>query len=108
MGRASYGIQYTYTGDPARVTEIEEYAGTTAGQSLTLAYGRNKTTVTDIQQRHTVYQMDNLGQAVSVTDPEGRAVYAAYNNEPQTVTQLSAVSKVQDTVGKEFCTVEHS
>ncbi|MBR5025585.1 MAG: hypothetical protein IKX48_10990, partial [Victivallales bacterium] len=43
--------------------------------------------------------MDNVGQAVSVTDPDGRAVYAAYNTEPQTVTQLSAVSKVQDTVG---------
>ena len=94
-----YNIQYEYTGNPARVTKIQEHIGNTEGQFLTLAYGRNKTKVTDDQDRATVYHMDNLGQAVSVTDPDGRAMYAAYNKASQTVTQLSAVSKVQDPVG---------
>ena len=94
-----YNIRYEYTGDPARVTKITEAAGNVTGQYLELSYGRNKTAIEDEQNRRTVYHMDNVGQAVSVTDPDGRAVYAAYNTDPQTVTQLSAVSKVQDTVG---------
>ena len=94
-----YNILYEYTGDPARVTKITEATGSVIGQYLTLTYGRNKTAIEDEQSRKTVYHMDNLGQAVSITDPDGRAVYAAYNTDPQTVTQLSAVSKVQDTVG---------
>ncbi len=87
-----YNIRYTYSGTPARVTKIKEYTGNTEGQYLDLTYGRNKTVVKDKLSRKTVYHMDNVGQAVSVTDPDGRAVYAAYNTDSQTVTQLSAVS----------------
>ena len=52
----------------------------------------------DAQGRRTVYHTDNIGQPVSVTDPEGRAVFATYNTASQTVTQLKAVSKMQMTV----------
>ena len=94
-----YNMRYAYTGNPARVSKVTEATGSTTGQYLEFSYGRNKTVVKDNQNRRTVYHMDNIGQAVSVTDPEGRAVYAAYNTDPRTVTELTAVSKVQDPVG---------
>ena len=95
----AYSIFYSYTtGAPYRVTRVGEAAGSTNGQHLTFTYGRNKTTVADAQGRRTVYHTDNIGQPVSVTDPEGRAVFATYNTASQTVTQLKAVSKMQMTV----------
>lgn len=95
----AYSISYSYTaGAPYRVTRAAEAAGSTNGQYLTFTYGRNKTTVADAQGRRTVYHTDNIGQPVSVTDPEGRAVFATYNTASQTVTQLKAVSKMQMTV----------
>ena len=95
----AYSISYSYTaGAPYRVTRAAEAAGSTNGQYLTFTYGRNKTTVADAQGRRTVYHTDNIGQPVSVTNPEGRAVFATYNTASQTVTQLKAVSKMQMTV----------
>ena len=95
----NYSITYSYTtGAPYRVTRAAEAAGATSGQYLTFAYGRNRTTVTDAQGHRTVYHTDNLGQPVSVTDPQGRAVYATYNTGDRTVTELTAVSKMQSTV----------
>ena len=98
MNVDSYNLTYTYNGTaPYRVTKVEEKANTTAGQYLTFTYGWNCTTVTDKQGRDTIYQFDNNGQAVSLRDNEGNAVYAAYNTADRTVTQLSAVSKLQST-----------
>lgn len=95
----NYSISYAYTNDaPYRVTRISETAGSTDGQHLEIAYGRNKAVVTDAQERRTVYQMDNNGQAVSVTDPNGRAVFAAYGSSGQERTQLTAVSKMQSSI----------
>lgn len=93
----NYNLNYTYD-DLSRVISVQEEANTTAGNSLTYDYGWNVTTVTDNQDRSTIYQFNNSGQAVSVMDNEGNAVYAAFNTAEQTTTQLAAVSKVQHTV----------
>lgn len=94
-----YNITYSYTeGAPYRVLRAAEAAGQTDGQFLSFDYGRNKTIVTDAQGRRTLYYTDNLGQALSVIDPDGRAVYGAYNNGERKVTELKAVSKLQATV----------
>ena len=93
-----YEINYTYTaGAPYRVTKAEEKNGSTQGQWLSYKYGWGTTAVKDKQGRQTVYQFDNMGQPVSVRDEEGNAVFGAYNTSARTVTQLSAVSKVQAT-----------
>ena len=95
----NYNLNYTYNSvAPYKVIKVEEKANTTAGQYLTFDYGWNCTTVADKQNRKTIYQFNNGGQAVSVRDPEGRAVFAAYNTAEQTVTQISATSKMQTTV----------
>lgn len=92
-----YNLRYTYN-EKNEVTGVQEYAGSTQGQGLNFAYGRSKVVVTDSQNRKTIYTVDSLGQPISVTDPEDRALFAAYNTADQTVTQLSAVSKLQHTV----------
>ena len=94
-----YNLNYTYNAvAPYKVMTVTEKADTVAGQNLTFKYGWNCTSIWDTQLRKTVYQFNNGGQAVSVRDGDGRAVYAAYNTAEQTVTQLSAVSKLQSTI----------
>jgi len=94
----NYNLNYTYTGSaPFRVTRVDEKANTTQGQFLEFTYEWNSTIVQDAQGRNTIYQFDNNGQAVGVRDAEGHAMYAAYNTGDRTVTQLSAVSKLQST-----------
>ena len=93
----NYSMHYTYGDDMHRVTNVQEFAGVTPGESLIFTYEWNSTVVQDAQERNTIYQFDNNGQAVSVRDVEGRAMYAAYNTADRTVTQLSAVSKLQST-----------
>ncbi len=98
-----YNLRYVY--NPRNgIRKVTEYAGETRGKGLLFGYGWNKTVITelDINDHSTdhrmIYMTDSLGQPISVTDPEGRAMYAAYNTGEQTVTQLSAVSKLQYTV----------
>lgn len=93
----NYNINYEYnTSD--RVTKATEKAGTTAGNYLNYDYGWNVTAVTDKQSRDTIYQFNNSGQAVSIRNAEGQAVFAAYNTGEREITQLAAVSKMQNTV----------
>ena len=93
----NYNINYEYnTSD--RVTKATEKAGATAGNYLNYDYGWNVTAVTDKQSRDTVYQFNNAGQAVSIRNAEGQAVFAAYNKGEREITQLAAVSKLQNTV----------
>ena len=97
-----YNLRYVY--NPRNgIRLVTEYAGEEKGKGLLFGYGFNKTvisemSVTDEVLHKTVYMLDSLGQPISVTDQDGRAMYAAYNTAPQTVTQLSAVSKLQYTV----------
>ena len=101
----SYRVLYTWGQDAEteRVTNVQELtgAGTAPGEtghSLSFSYARNKTTVVDDRERDTVYQFDNYGQVCSVRDTAGNAVFSAYNTAAQSVTELSAVSKMQKTV----------
>ena len=75
-------------------------AGTaqTAGRQIRFEYGWNVTNVIDAQNRIVTYQFNNAGQAVSIRNPEGEAVFMAYNSADRTKTQLAAVSKTQTTV----------
>ena len=98
-----YNLRYVY--NPRNgIRKVTEYAGETRGKGLLFGYGWNKTVITELDindhstDRRMIYMTDSLGQPISVTDPEGRAMYAAYNTGEQTVTQLSAVSKLQYTV----------
>ncbi len=93
----NYNINYTYD-ILDRVVSVQEMADTTPGNSLAFDYGWNVTTVTDNQGRDSIYQFNDAGQAVSIRDNEGNAVYAAYKTEAQSTTRLSAVSKMQHTV----------
>ena len=48
-----YELRYTYdTRSPYRVKKIAEYAGETAGKSLSLTYGYNSTKFTDNKGRN--------------------------------------------------------
>ena len=97
-----YNLRYVY--NPRNgIRLVTEYVGEEKGKGLLFGYGFNKTvisemSVTDAVLHKTIYMLDSLGQPISVTDQDGRAMYAAYNTAPQTVTQLSAVSKLQITV----------
>ena len=91
-----YNISYTYD-SRYRVTSVQEKADTTPGNSLSYDYAWNVTTVTDNQDRNTVYQFSDAAQAVSIRDNEGNALYAAYGDS-QNPTKLSAVSKMQHTI----------
>ena len=57
-----YELRYTYdTRNPYRVKKIAEYAGETAGKSLSLTYGYNSTKFTDNKGRKEIYRFDNNG-----------------------------------------------
>ena len=98
-----YNLRYVYN-DRNGIRKVTEYAGNTRGNGLLFEYGRNKAVVTELDiddqltSHKVVYMTDSLGQPISVTDSEGRAIYAAYHSADRTVTQLSAVSKLQNTV----------
>jgi len=96
---AGYGITYTYSGS-GKAASVVEKAGTaqTAGRQIRFEYGWNVTNVIDAQNRIVTYQFNNAGQAVSIRNPEGEAVFMAYNSADRTKTQLAAVSKTQTTV----------
>ena len=96
---AGYGITYTYSGS-GKAASVVEKAGTaqTAGRQIRFEYGWNVTNVIDAQNRIVTYQFNNAGQAVSIRNPGGEAVFMAYNSADRTKTQLAAVSKTQTTV----------
>ena len=57
-----YELRYTYdTRNPYRVKKIAEYAGETAGKSLSLTYGYNSTKFTDNKNRSEIYRFNNSG-----------------------------------------------
>ena len=101
-----YRLQYTWdtVAGMDRVIGVSEHLAATpttqeeTGRSLTFTYTRNTTKVVDDRNRDTIYQFDNYGQVRSVRDQEGRAVFSAYNTAVQSVTELTAVSKMQKSV----------
>ena len=79
-----YNLRYVY--NPRNgIRKVTEYTGDTRGKGLLFGFGWNKTVVTELDiddhstDRRMIYMTDSRGQPISVTDPEGRAMYAAYN-----------------------------
>lgn len=93
-----YGYKITYSyydKEPYRMKQISETAGSTAGQSLTMAYGYNRTTFTDHKGRLESYLFDNAGRTVSVRNNEGYAAAWQYLDSGSHANQLSAASALQ-------------
>jgi len=59
----NYNINYQYDGQN-RVVKVTEKANATAGQYLDFTYGYNKTKVTDIQGRNTIYLFNHSQAAL--------------------------------------------
>ena len=100
-------ISYNTTAEETvrRVTHISEHDGDTDGGTLTFTYAQNQTTITDYSGNSTVYQFNNWGNTISIQDGEGRAQYAQYatdTNENGKGNQLTAASKLQNTVTNLF------
>ncbi len=100
-----YKITYAYThfaeGHPSRITGVQEFDGTAAGGKLTISYGRNETTFTDILGNKQILQFNNWGNTVSLQDGDGRAQFAEYAQDQDSSgkgNQLHLTSKLQNTV----------
>lgn len=74
-----YELRYTYdTRSPYRVKKIAEYAGETAGKSLSLTYGYNSTKFTDNKNRSEIYRFNNSGHLLHIHDGYGHALGARF------------------------------
>ena len=79
-----YELRYTYdTRNPYRVKKIAEYAGETAGKSLSLTYGYNSTKFTDNKGRKEIYRFDNNGTLTHIHDGYGHALGAEIQPQRQ-------------------------
>ena len=98
IDQSGYKIEYSYTSvEPFRVTKALSKIGSTSGQYIDFTYGWNKTLITDNNNRTMMYQFNNLGQAVSVRDVDGSAMYASFKGGDREQTLLAATSKLQKT-----------
>ncbi|MEG0834497.1 MAG: DNRLRE domain-containing protein, partial [Christensenellaceae bacterium] len=95
---SGYKISYAYiTTNPKRVLSVAASSGAIMGQSITYAYGWNKTLITDNSNRTIMYQFNNMGQAISIRDVDGSAQYCSFNGAVGKTAQLSSISKLQKT-----------
>ena len=91
-----YKVQYNYGSQaPYRVSKVTEYAGSTEGQSLTLAYGHNRTSFTDRKGRKEVYLFDNAGRTVSVRNDAGYGAAWQYLDTAKNKNKLSAATDLR-------------
>ena len=91
-----YKVQYSYgSRAPYRVSKVTEYAGSTEGQSLTLAYGHNRTSFTDSKGRKEVYLFDNAGRTVSVRNDAGYGAAWQYLDTAKNKNKLSAATDLR-------------
>ena len=91
-----YQVQYAYGSiAPYRVSKVTEYAGSTEGQSLALAYGHNRTSFTDNKGRKEVYLFDNAGRTVSVRNDAGYGVSWQYLDTTKYKNRLSAATDLR-------------
>ena len=94
-----YSVKYTYYGtNPYRVRTITEYAGSTAGNSLTLTYGYNSTRFTDNKNRSEICRFNNSGNLLHIHDGFGHAASAKYNRSGNHVNCLENTTKLQTNV----------
>lgn len=91
-----YKITYSYYSQkPYRMKKISETAGSTAGKSITLTYGYNRTTFTDNKGRSESYMFDHAGRTVSVRNDEGYGAAWQYLDSGNNANKLSAASALQ-------------
>lgn len=113
LARDDTRIRYTYptSGDAARknrVTKVEEFSkGASSecetdylGQTLNIAYGKNRTSFTPSDGLKQVYQFDNYGRTVSVTDSNGASRSFSYLNPSSSdINQRSERSHLVSSTG---------
>ena len=91
-----YQVQYAYGSiAPYRVSKVTEYAGSTEGQSLALAYGHNRTSFTDNKGRKEVYLFDHAGRIVSVRNDAGYGASWQYLDTTKYKNRLSAATDLR-------------
>ena len=94
-----YELRYTYdTRSPYRVKKIAEYAGETAGKSLSLTYGYNSTKFTDNKNRSEIYRFNNSGHLLHIHDGYGHALGARFNRSGSHVNCLENTTKLQSNI----------
>jgi YD repeat-containing protein len=79
---AGYKISYEYyTMAPYRVSKIKESnVDGTNGNQLTISYGFNTTTFTDVKNKSEVFSFNNSGQTTGIKDAEGNGKYFKYES----------------------------
>lgn len=77
---------------PYRVTQLEESNGAVLGGRMSLAYGYNRTEITDVEGRKAQYQFNDDGNTVCVIGPDGSAAYSKFGNKVDSTT--SNINKV--------------
>lgn len=66
------GLEY-YTVKPYRIKSINEsHTDGTLGQKISMEYGNNSTTFTDIEGRKNILQFNNIGNTLSIRDDNGK------------------------------------
>ncbi|AJA46845.1 tRNA(Glu)-specific nuclease WapA [Clostridium pasteurianum DSM 525 = ATCC 6013] len=94
-----YKMSYEYYGiAPYRVSKvIEANNNGTLGDELSISYGNNSTTFTDVKGRKNIYQFDNNGKTISIKDSDDSAEYYQYGDATNN-TKLTSQSKLEKTV----------
>lgn len=82
---------------PYRVTYIGESTTTEQGSALSFAYGYNRTDITDVKGRKTVYQFNDYGNTVCVIGPDGSAAYSKFGTTPTggDMSKITSTSRLQ-------------
>lgn len=94
-----YKLRYSYSGTGAhRVRKIEERAGETAGDSLSITYGYNSTKYVDGKEKIEIYRFNNSGNLLHVHDGFGHAASAKFNKQGNQVNRLENETKLQNNI----------
>ena len=93
------GVKLTYnyyTSSPFRVSSVSQsHTNGTQGGTLSMVYGYNQTTFTDVENKKFVYQFNNSGNTVSVKDNDGNAQYYKFIDDGNIKNKMSLESKLQ-------------
>ena len=93
------GVKLTYnyySSSPYRVRSVSQsHTNGIQGGTLSMAYGYNQTTFTDVENKKFVYQFNNYGNTVSIKDNEGNGQYYKFNDSGNIKNTMALESKVQ-------------
>ena len=99
-----YKMTYSYSSSkPYRVlkiaeSSIDENQNIINGGELTLEYGDNITTFTDVDGNKSIYQFNNSGNTINIQNDNGYAQYYEFLESGNNRNSLSSISKLQNTV----------